>query len=92
MADSHDGHSHNKFESFRVKIAHGRIGAAAKHTAQQGKQILHKEVKKMAVDDVDRAWFAKWTDKLLKQMEWLDGDVGYSIEIPVPITRGGMGI
>lgn len=92
MDDSHDGHSQNKFEGFRAKIAHGRIGAAAKHTVQHGKQILHKEVKKTAVDKVDGAWFAKWTNELLKQMEWLDGDVGYSMEIPVPITRDGMGI
>jgi hypothetical protein len=81
-----NGHSHH-FQGFRAKIAHGRIGAAIKHPVVHGKHILHKEVKKTAVDKVDGAWFAKWTNKLLKQLEWLDGDVGYSMEIPAPITR-----
>jgi hypothetical protein len=39
------------------------------------------------VDKVDGAWFAKWTNKALKQLEWLDGDFGYSIEIETGITR-----
>lgn len=85
--DSHDSHSHKHLEGFRAKIAHGRIGAAIKHPVQHGKQFLHKEVKKTAVDKVDGAWFAKWTNKLLKELEWLDGDVGYSMEIPTGITR-----
>jgi hypothetical protein len=84
--DSH-GHSHH-FQGFRAKIAHGRIGAAIKHPVVHGKHILHKEVKKTAVDKVDGAWFAKWTNKLLKQLEWLDGDIGYSMEVPAPIMRG----
>jgi hypothetical protein len=86
--DSKDGHSHNShFQGLRAKIAHGRIGAAIKHPVQHGKHILHKEVKKTAVDKVDGAWFAKWTNKLLRQLEWLDGDVGYSMEIPTPLAR-----
>jgi hypothetical protein len=86
--DSQDGHSHNShFQGFRAKIANGKIGAAIKHPVQHGKHILHKEVKKTAVDRVDGAWFAKWTNKLLKQLEWLDGDLGYSMEIPTPLPR-----
>lgn len=86
--DSKDGHSHNShFQGLRAKIAHGRIGAAIKHPVQHGKHVLHKEVKKTAVDKVDGAWFAKWTNKLLRQLEWLDGDVGYSMEIPTPLAR-----
>jgi hypothetical protein len=83
--NSHNTHSHH---GFRAKIAHGRIGAAIKHPVQHGKQILHKEVKKTAVDKVDGAWFAKWTNKFLKKLEWLDGDFGYSMEVPTPIMRG----
>jgi hypothetical protein len=49
--------------------------------------LLHKEVKKTAVDKVDGAWFAKWTNKLLRQLEWLDGDLGYSMEVPTPLKR-----
>lgn len=86
--DSRDGHSTNShFQGFRAKISHGRIGAAIKHPVQHGKHILHKEVKKTAVDKVDGAWFAKWTNKLLRQLEWLDGDVGYSMEVPTPLAR-----
>jgi hypothetical protein len=72
---------------FRSKLAHGRLSAAIKHPVVHGKHILHKEVKKTAVDKVDGAWFAKWTNKVLKQLEWLDGDFGYSIEIETGITR-----
>lgn len=86
--DHKTGHSHNShFQGFRAKIAHGRIGAAIKHPVQHGKHILHKEVKKTAVDKVDGAWFAKWTNKLLRQLEWLDGDVGYSMEVETPLKR-----
>ena len=86
--DSQDGRSHNShFQGFRAKISHGRIGAAIEHPVQHGKHILHKEAKKTAVDKVDGAWFAKWTSKLLRQLEWLDGDVGYSMDIPTPLAR-----
>ena len=85
---SKDGHSHiSHFSGFRAKIAHGRIGAAIRQPVQHGKHILHKEVKKTAVDKVDGAWFAKWTNKLLRQLEWLDGDFGYSMDIPTPLAR-----
>jgi len=86
--DSTTGHSHSQhFQGFRAKLSHGRIGAAIKHPVVHGKHLLHKEVKKTAVDKVDGAWFAKWTNKLLTQMEWLDGDVGYSLEVPTPLKR-----
>jgi hypothetical protein len=86
--DSKTGHStNNHFQGFRAKTAHGRIGAAIKHPVQHGKHLLHKEVKKTAVDKVDGAWFAKWTNKLLRQLEWLDGDLGYSMEVETPLQR-----
>jgi hypothetical protein len=81
---SPDSHSHH---GFRAKLAHGRLGAAIKHPVQHGKQILHKEVKKTAVDKVDGAWFAKWTNKFLKKLEGLEGDFGYSMEVETGITR-----
>ena len=85
---SKDAHSHNShFQGFRAKLSHGRLGAAIKHPVQHGKHILHKEAKKTAVDRVDGAWFAKWTNKLLRQLEWLDGDVGYSMEVQTPLAR-----
>jgi hypothetical protein len=85
---SHDSHGHShSHHGFRAKIANGRIGAAIKHPVQHGKQILHKEFKKTAVDKVDGAWFAKWTNKLLKKMEGLDGDFGYSMEVETALAR-----
>lgn len=83
---SHEGQDHS-LHGFRAKLSHGRIGAAIKHPVQHGKQMLHKEVKKTAVDKVDGAWFAKWTNKLLEKLEGLDGDVGYSTEIQTPLAR-----
>lgn len=74
-------------QSFKDKLGHGKVGSALKHPATHIKQTLHKEVKKTTVDKVDGAWFAKWTNKLLRKLEGLDGDVGYSTEIPVRITR-----
>lgn len=70
---------------------HGRLRAAIKHPMQQAKQTLHKEVKRTAVDNVDGAWFIKWMNKGLRQMESMDGDVGYTHDIPVSITRPGGG-
>jgi hypothetical protein len=89
-SNSNDGHNHSHGHShhgFRAKIAHGRIGAAIKHPVQHGKQILHKEVKKTAVDKVDGAWFAKWTNKFLKKLEGLEGDFGYSMEVETGVVR-----
>jgi hypothetical protein len=34
---------------------------------------------------VNGAWFAKWTNKILEQMAWLNGDIGYTFEIPIPL-------
>lgn len=78
-------HLHN----IKEKLAHGRVGSALKHPATHIKQTLHKEVKKTTVDKLDGAWFAKWTHKILRKLEGLDGDIGYSMEVPVGITRGG---
>lgn len=77
-------HLHN----FKEKLAHGRVGSAFKHPATHIKQTLHKEAKKTTVDKLDGAWFAKWTHKLLRKLEGLEGDLGYSMEVPVGINRG----
>jgi len=78
-------HSHPRF---RDKLGHGKLRAAMKHPIQQAKQTLHKGVKRTAVDNVDGAWFIKWVNKFLKQMERMDGDLGYTQDIPVTIKRG----
>lgn len=81
--DNEASHLHN----FREKMAHGKVGSAIKHPVAHVKEKMHKEVKKGTVDKVDGAWFAKWTNKILRKLEGLDGDIGYSTEIPVQITR-----
>lgn len=82
---SHENES--RIQRLREKLPHVHLGIATKHPVDHLKQSLHKGIKKTAVDKVDGAWFAKWTNKLLRQLEGLDGDVGYSTEIPVGITR-----
>lgn len=82
------GSSH--LHGLREKLARGRVGVAIKQPVMHAKQnLLQKEIKEATVDKVNGAWFAKWTNKVLKQLEWLDGDVGYSTEIAVRVTRTG---
>ncbi|KAM0721802.1 hypothetical protein Q7P37_002727 [Cladosporium fusiforme] len=85
--DNGDDEQESRTHRVLDKIPHVHIGAAAKHPIDRLKQSLHKEVKKTAVDKVDGAWFAKWTNKCLEELEWLDGDFGYSTEVPVAIAR-----
>jgi hypothetical protein len=53
--DEHEHHSLRK--SIKDKLAHGRIHDAIRHPAHNVKQVVHKEVKKAAVDKVDGAWY-----------------------------------
>lgn len=87
--DNHDQSHENESHAHRLreKLSHVHLGVVTKHPIDHLKQSLHKGMKKTAVDKVDGAWFAKWTNKLLRQLEGLDGDVGYSTEIPVSISR-----
>lgn len=87
--DNHDQSHENESRAHRLreKLPHVHLGVVTKHPIDHLKQSLHKGIKKTAVDKFDGAWFAKWTNKLLRQLEGLDGDVGYSTEIPVSISR-----
>lgn len=66
---------------------HGQLSHVFKHPMEHAKQNLHREFKKTAVDKVDGAWMARWTNKLLRKLEGLDGDLGYTTQIPVEIPR-----
>lgn len=74
-------------ENFRDKFSRRskRFGSAIKHPLQTAHGAFHREMRKATVMTVNGAWFAKWTNKILEQMAWLNGDVGYTFEIPVPL-------
>lgn len=74
-------------ENFRDKFSRRskRFGSAIKHPLQTAHGAFHREMRKATVMTVNGAWFAKWTNKILEQMAWLNGDIGYTFEIPVPL-------
>jgi hypothetical protein len=74
-------------ENFRDKFSRRskRFGSAIKHPLQTAHGAFHREMRKATVMTVNGAWFAKWTNKILEQMAWLNGDVGYTFEIPVSL-------
>ncbi|GAB7326165.1 hypothetical protein MBLNU13_g10170t1 [Cladosporium sp. NU13] len=74
-------------ENFRDKFSRRskRFGSAIKHPLQTAHGAFHREMRKATVMTVNGAWFAKWTNKVLEQLAWLNGDVGYTFEIPVSL-------
>ena len=74
-------------ENFRDKFSRKskRFGSAIKHPLQTAHGAFHREMRKATVATVNGAWFAKWTNKILEQLAWLNGDVGYTFEIPVSL-------
>jgi hypothetical protein len=74
-------------ENFRDKFSRRskRFGSAIKHPLQTAHGAFHREMRKATVMTVNGAWFAKWTNKILEQMAWLNGDIGYTFEIPIPL-------
>lgn len=74
-------------ENFRDKFSRRskRFGSAIKHPLQTAHGAFHREMRKATVMTVNGAWFAKWTNKILEQLAWLNGDVGYTFEIPVSL-------
>lgn len=74
-------------EDFRSKFSRRskRFGSAIKHPLQTAHGAFHREMRKATVMTVNGAWFAKWTNKILEQLAWLNGDVGYTFEIPVSL-------
>lgn len=62
-----------------------RFGTAIKHPLQTAHGAFHREMRKATVMTVNGAWFARWTNKILEQLAWLNGDVGYTFEIPVSL-------
>jgi len=74
-------------ENFRDKFSRKskRFGSAIKHPLQTAHGAFHREMRKATVMTVNGAWFAKWTNKILEQLAWLNGDVGYTFEIPVSL-------
>lgn len=74
-------------DSFREKWAKksSRMGSAIKHPWQSAQGRFHREMRKTGVMSMNGAWFAKWTNKILEQMEWLNGDVGYTFEVPISL-------
>jgi len=74
-------------DSFREKFSKRskRFGSAIKHPLLTAHGAFHREMRKATVMTVNGAWFAKWTNKILEQLAWLNGDVGYTFEIPVSL-------
>ncbi|KAM0719459.1 hypothetical protein Q7P37_005364 [Cladosporium fusiforme] len=74
-------------DTFREKFAKksSRLGSAIKHPLVSARGTFHREMRKTTVMTVNGAWFAKWTNKILEQLEWLSGDVGYTFEVPVSL-------
>jgi hypothetical protein len=74
-------------DNFREKFSKRskRLGSAMKHPLQTAHGAFHREMRKATVMRVNGAWFAKWTNKILEQLAWLNGDVGYTFEIPVSL-------
>lgn len=74
-------------DSFREKWAKksSRMGSAIKHPWQSAQGRFHREMRKTGVMSMNGAWFAKWINKILEQMEWLNGDVGYTFEVPISL-------
>ena len=73
--------------NWREKIAKRSdfIGSAIKHPLLSARGAFHREMRKSTVMTVNGAWFAKWTNKILEQLEWLNGDVGYTFDVPVSL-------
>ena len=74
-------------DTFREKFSKRskRFGSAIKHPLLTAHGAFHREMRKATVMTVNGAWFAKWTNKILEQLAWLNGDVGYTFEIPVAL-------
>jgi hypothetical protein len=74
-------------DTFREKFTKRskRFGSAIKHPLLTAHGAFHREMRKATVMTVNGAWFAKWTNKILEQLAWLNGDVGYTFEIPVSL-------
>ena len=74
-------------ENFRDKFSRRskRFGSAIKHPLQTAHGAFNREMRKATVMTVNGAWFAKWTNKILEQLAWLNGDVGYTFEIPISL-------
>jgi hypothetical protein len=74
-------------DNFREKFSKRskRLGSAMKHPLQTAHGAFHREMRKATVMRLNGAWFAKWTNKILEQLAWLNGDVGYTFEIPVSL-------
>jgi hypothetical protein len=45
-------------------------------------------VKKSVVEKINGAWCAKWSNKILRQLEDAQGDLGYSGSVQVHVVRG----
>jgi hypothetical protein len=73
--------------NWREKIAKRSdfIGSAIKHPLMSARGAFHREMRKSTVMTVNGTWFAKWTNKILEQLEWLNGDVGYTFDVPVSL-------
>lgn len=74
-------------ENFRDKFSRRskRFGSAIKHPLQTAHGAFHREMRKATVMTVNGAWFATWTNKILERLAWLNGDVGYTFEVPVSL-------
>lgn len=73
--------------NWREKIAKRSdfIGSAIKHPLMSARGAFHREMRKSTVMTVNGGWFAKWTNKILEQLEWLNGDLGYTFDVPVSL-------
>ncbi|KAK6433388.1 hypothetical protein LTR95_010433 [Oleoguttula sp. CCFEE 5521] len=82
-SDDHTSLGHRMKE----KIKFGKLEEVVKRPGEKLKGVLHKGTKIAAVKQVDGGWFATWTNKLLDQLEWMEGEVGYKFVVPVGLGR-----
>ncbi|KAK6435331.1 hypothetical protein LTR95_008485 [Oleoguttula sp. CCFEE 5521] len=82
-SDDHPSLGHRMKE----KIKLGKASEVIKRPGEKLKGVLHKGTKIAAVKQVDGGWFATWTNKLLDQLEWMEGEVGYKFVVPVDLAR-----
>jgi hypothetical protein len=80
-----EGNRH--LHSLREKLSRGRLRAKVRQRVSHMKERLQKEIKEATMGKSSSTWSAKWMHKVIKRLDWVNGDVGYSTEIPVRVTR-----
>lgn len=74
-----DGSHHNQHHHHHQILSHPLL--------HHPKQVLQRSVKKSVVEKIDGAWCAKWSGKVLRRLEGVEGDLGYSGVVGVGVGR-----